>query len=59
MPTIIKLNISAFVFQLFTYGNITLQNQNRVGPNKSVILGLGVSSSPSNSYFLLQSNPLF
>ena len=54
-----KLKVSTFGIWLFNYGIKTLQNQNKVVTYKSVIFGIGDSSSPINPYFIMQNNPSF
>ena len=54
-----KLKVSTFGIWLFDYGIKILQNQKKVVTYKSVVFGIGDSSSPINPSFILQNNPSF
>ena len=54
-----KLKVSTSGIFLFNYGIKTLQNQSKVVIYKSVIFGIGDSSSPINPSFIIQKNPSF
>ena len=59
IPTVMMLKVSSFGFSIFNCGIKTQKSQNRIFTYKSVIFGLGGSSSPIDLLLYCKLNPPF
>ena len=59
IPTVMMLKVSSFGFSIFNCGIKTQKSQNRIFTYKSVIFGLGGSSSPIDLLLYCKLNPHF